>query len=358
MIVSTTLTGSNADIIGDALASIAPHVDRCIVIDTGAADDTLEVAKRVAGDKLFMREFPWRDDFAAARNFALHAATQVGARWAVTVDTDERLHFDAGFELKREVTKAKARVLLVAAADGSYAKERIFRLPTQIAWKGPTHETVVGLRAGDSAVLPRAWFRELPKDAATARAKFERDAAILADYARAHPEDPRWHYYLGASLHDLDRYVEAIAAFRACASLRGWAEEGAWACYREASCLCALERWADAIDACTRGLAIRPATAELAWLAGWAAYKAGRHVDAIAWSNMAAVNGLYEGAGASYERISFRYLPALYEGPFDVLRSAYEALGDKAAAAASAEAWAAAKAAREQATGSTKSSPS
>jgi tetratricopeptide (TPR) repeat protein len=267
------------------------------------------------------------------------------------VDTDERLHFDAGFELKRELAKSKGKVLLVAAADGSYAKERIFRLPAKVAWKGPTHETVMGLRAGDSALLPGAWFSELPKDAAAARSKFERDVAILTDYTRAHPEDPRWHYYLGASLHDLARYEEAIGSFRACSDLRGWAEEGAWACYREASCLCELLRWTDAIDACARGLAIRPATAELAWLAGWAAYQAGRHVDAIAWSNMAAVNGLYEGAGASYERISFRYPPALYEGPFDVLRSAYEALGDKAAAAASAEAWAAAKAAREQAAG-------
>ena len=45
MIVSTTLTGSNADIIGDALASVLEQVDRCIVIDTGAKDDTVEVAR-------------------------------------------------------------------------------------------------------------------------------------------------------------------------------------------------------------------------------------------------------------------------------------------------------------------------
>ena len=349
MIVSTTLTGSNAGIIGDALASIAPHVDRCIVIDTGARDDTLEVARRVAGARLFVREFPWRNDFAAARNFALQAATQLGARWTITVDTDERLHFPAGFDLKRELARAKGKVLLVAAADGTYAKERIFRLPTRAKWRGPTHECVEGQGAGESVVLGGAYFSELPKDAAAAKAKFERDAAILRDYTREHPKDPRWHYYLGASLHDLERYDEAIAAFRACAALRGWAEEGAWACYREATCLCALNRWTDAIDACARGLALRPATAELAWLAGWAAHKSGRQADAIAWSNMAAVNGLYEGAGASFERISFRHPPALYEGPFDVLRSAYEALGDKAAASAATEAWTAAKAAREQA---------
>jgi hypothetical protein len=349
MIVSTTLTGSNADIIGDALASVVAQVDRCIVIDTGASDDTLAVARGVAGDKLFVREFPWRNDFAAARNFALQAATQLGARWAVTVDTDERLVFDPGFDLHRELARAKARVLLVACEDGSYAKERVFRLPAKVAWKGPTHETVDGIRAGQSSVLPGLRFRELRKDDAAARAKFERDVAILREHTRTQPQDPRWHYYLGASLHDLQRYEEAIEEFRACAALRGWPEEGAWACYRAATCLCELQRWTESIETCALGLSIRPATAELAWLAGWASYKAKRYEDAIAWSHMAVVNGQFDGAGVSFERVSFRHLPALYEGPYDVLRWTYEALGDKSAAAAAAREWAAAKQAREQA---------
>jgi hypothetical protein len=357
MIVSTTLTGSNADIIGDALASIAPHVDRCLVIDTGARDSTLEVARRVAGEKLFVREFPWRNDFAAARNFALEAATQLGARWAVTVDTDERLHFAPGVELRQALLQAKGKVLLVAIEDGSYAKERVFRLPAKVRWTGPTHEAVQGKRDGDNGVLAGVTFSELPKDAAALAAKFERDVAILRAHTAAHPADARWHYYLGASLHDLGRYDEAIAAYRACSALRGWAEEGAWACYREGWCHYQSQRWLDAIDACARGLAIRPATAELAWLAGWAACKAGRYADAIAWSNMAAVNGLYEGTGATFERIGFRNPEALYEGPYDVLRATYEALGDKTAAAAAAEACAAAKLAREQAMGRSSGSP-
>lgn len=348
MIVSTTLTGSNADIIGDALASIAPQVDRCIVIDTGARDDTLEVARRVVGDKLFVREFPWRNDFAAARNFALQAATQLGARWAITVDTDERIHFAPGTHLKQELLKAKGRVLMVSAADGTYAKERVFRLPAKVSWTGPTHEAVEGKRDGDIAVLPGVSFSELAKDADRLKAKFERDVAILREHTQAHPRDARWFYYLGATLADLERHDEAIEPLRTCAGLGGWPEEGAWACYREAWCHYHRQRWQDAIEACARGLVIRPATAELAWLAGWAALKAGRPADAIAWANMAAVNGLYEGAGASFQRISFRYPKALYEGPYEVLKAAYDAVGDKAAAAAAEEASTAAREAREQ----------
>jgi tetratricopeptide (TPR) repeat protein len=349
MIVATTLTASNADIISDALASVVAQVDRCLVIDTGARDATLEVARQVAGDKLLVREFPWKNDFAAARNFALEAAQAAGARWAVTVDTDERLIFDPGFDLRKALEATRANVLLVGEEGGSYGKERIIRLPTATRWTGPTHEALGGQREGESEQLAGVRFRELPKDEATLRRKFERDVAILRKYTRQHAREPRWHYYLGASHQDLGEFAAAIDAYRACAALGGWAEEGAWACYRAAECCCSLQRWDDAIKFCAQGLAIRPATAELAWLAGYAACQAKRYEDAIAWSNMAVVNGLHDGAGAGFPRKSFRNPTALYEGPYDVLRWTFKALGNQAAADEAAREFEAAKRAREAA---------
>jgi tetratricopeptide (TPR) repeat protein len=349
MIVATTLTASNADIIGDALASVVAQVDRCLVIDTGARDATLEVARQVAGDKLLVRDFPWKNDFAAARNFALEAAQAAGAHWAVTVDTDERLIFDPGFDLRRALESTRANVLLVGDEAGSYGKERIIRLPTATRWTGPTHEALGGQREGESEQLAGVRFRELPKDEETLRRKFERDVAILRKHTRQHAREPRWHYYLGASHQDLGQFAAAIDAYRACAALGGWAEEGAWACYRAAECCCSLQRWDDAIKFCAQGLAIRPATAELAWLAGYAAYQAKRYEDAIAWSNMAVVNGLHDGAGTGFPRKSFRNPTALYEGPYDVLRWTFKALGNKAAADEAAREFEAAKHAREAA---------
>ena len=122
MIVSTTLTGSNADIIGDALASVVAQVDRCLVIDTGAKDDTVAVARNVAGDKLVVRELAWPNDFAAARNFALDAATALGATWAITVDTDERLVFDPGVRLSQLLAATRAQVCMVVDDLGNYSK--------------------------------------------------------------------------------------------------------------------------------------------------------------------------------------------------------------------------------------------
>jgi hypothetical protein len=352
LIISTTLTGSNADIIGAAIVSVAAQVDRCLVIDTGAKDASIHVAREAAGEKFLLREFPWKNDFAAARNFALQAATEAGGTWAVTVDTDERMLFDPGFELPAALGRTKANVLLVADDSGTYSKERIVRLPATVHWNGPTHEVLEGQRPGLSETLAGVRFTELPKDPAALRRKFERDVAILRKYTRQHVKQPRWFYYLGASHQDLGEYAAAIDAYRTCAELGGWPEEGAWACYRAADCCCKLGRWAEAIHFCAAGLAIRPATAELAWLAGYAAYKVGRYEDAIAWSNMAIANGLYEGQGERFPRIGFRFPTALYEGPYDVLRWAHKALGQADLATVAERKFEQARKARESRLGS------
>ncbi len=351
MILTTTLTGSNADVIGDAIASVVDQVDCCLVIDTGARDRAIEVAREAAGTKFLLREFPWQNDFAAARNFALEAAAAAGAHWAVTLDTDERLLFDAGFVLRDALEATCAKVLLVAEDTGWYAKERIIRLPAAVRWNGPTHEVLEGQRTGGSMQLAGVRFRELPKTPEALRRKFERDVAVLKKYTRQHARQPRWFYYLGASHQDLGEYAAAIDAYRTCAELGGWPEEGAWACYRAAECCCKLGRWGEAIHYCSAGLAVRPATAELAWLAAFAAYKAGRHEDAIAWAQMSVANGLFEGQGARFQRIGFRYPVALYEGPYDVLRWVYKAQGDAAAAADAETKFEQARRARETANG-------
>jgi glycosyltransferase involved in cell wall biosynthesis len=67
------------------LASAADLFDEIVVVDTGSADRTAEVA-RSFGARLF--DFVWVDDFAAARNAALARATGDYAFW---LDADDRL---------------------------------------------------------------------------------------------------------------------------------------------------------------------------------------------------------------------------------------------------------------------------
>ncbi len=65
------------------LRSAQPFVDRMLVLDTGSADTTPELARACGAEVHF---FDWIDDFSAARNRALELAD---ADWNLFLDADE-----------------------------------------------------------------------------------------------------------------------------------------------------------------------------------------------------------------------------------------------------------------------------
>src|SRR4051794_22095210 len=67
------------------LASAADLVQEIVVVDTGFADRTRDVAARHGARVV---DFPWADDFAAARNASLEQAT---GDWIFWLDADEHL---------------------------------------------------------------------------------------------------------------------------------------------------------------------------------------------------------------------------------------------------------------------------
>ena len=305
-IVSTTITSNSRDIIGDALRSIVDWVDWCLVIDTGITDDTLEIAREVAGDKLVVRELPWQNDFSAARNFALEAAAALGADWAITLDTDERI--DVGdVDVPAALAATDAGVVLVKQVDGTYGKERLFRLPARGRFVGPTHEAFN--RECDVTDLAGVVFHELGKSHEQYQRKAARDVAILARHTAEHPDDPRWFYYLGDSLAGLGRHEEAIAAFRTCAGLKGWDEEGAWAMYRAGRVLPSSAAAGGRRRRLRRGS--RPPrwhrrarlARRLRFLAGWRPYQTAY------WARIAIALGQFQGIGASISRVGFQIPP-------------------------------------------------
>ncbi|MBN1156285.1 tetratricopeptide repeat protein [Candidatus Woesearchaeota archaeon] len=71
--------------IADAIKSLKPVLDEIIVVDTGSTDRTKEIVKGL-GAKVI--DFKWCDDFSAARNIGLDAAT---SDWIIVIDGDERI---------------------------------------------------------------------------------------------------------------------------------------------------------------------------------------------------------------------------------------------------------------------------
>lgn len=71
--------------IEQCLRHLLPYEMEIVVADTGSTDRTKEIALKYT-DKVY--DFPWNDDFSAARNFA---ASKSSNAWILTIDCDEYL---------------------------------------------------------------------------------------------------------------------------------------------------------------------------------------------------------------------------------------------------------------------------
>ena len=81
--------------IGKAIKSALALVDEIVVVDTGSRDNTRIIAE---GYGARVVDYAWHDDFAAARNAALAAAT---GDWILVLDCDEQLQSMRPVEFQR-----------------------------------------------------------------------------------------------------------------------------------------------------------------------------------------------------------------------------------------------------------------
>lgn len=332
LIISTTIAGpGTGPILLDALASVAPIVDAHLVIDT--SPEGAPAAFATDDPRVIFRRWPWRDDFGAARNAALDFAVELGATWAITVDTDERILIGA---FRQDMLTTMAPALSLAYEDGSYTKPRAFRLPCQARWHGRTHEAI----AIDAPTVQGAAFTELPKTAEQLRAKRLRDVTLLAKMIAEEPSDARWRYYRADALHALGYYPAAVQSWEDCAEMSAWDEEAAWSCYRAADALLfALGEPLFALERCLAGMSKHPGIAELPWLAAIACQRLGRHEHALYWAALARTHG--ESARGPWRaldhRRGFRAVKGLRHGPADVERFSLRAVGASESDVAAAE---------------------
>lgn len=114
-----------AELLPGCLEAAAGAFDELVVVDTGSRDATVEVA-RAHGARVLSR--PWTDDFSAARNLSLEAAT---GSWILVLDADERLSPELVGQLRRLTRDDRAGaatvVLRNAYAHGHRRTSRVVR---------------------------------------------------------------------------------------------------------------------------------------------------------------------------------------------------------------------------------------
>ena len=238
------------------LDSVQDLVDEIVIVDTGSSDATRAAALRYTHR---VYDFTWRDDFAAARNFAFDQGTMDYLMW---LDADDVLE----------------------EAD----RERLVRREAGLRWEGEVHEVIAptGRVAHWTAAVSHR--KTGPGDP-------DRNLRIYEGLLAAGKAlSPRARFYYARELSAHGREEEAAAQLELFLSDgRGWVENALQACLDLAGCYERLGREEDAFSALVRGLWYGPprpeACCELGrfffrredWLS--AAYWYGRALDAPDW---------------------------------------------------------------------------
>ncbi|MCI3280203.1 glycosyltransferase family 2 protein [Synechococcus sp. PCC 6717] len=143
------------------LASVQPVVDEIVVVDTGSTDDTVAIARQFT-EKLYT--LPWRDDFAAARNYSLD---QASGEWILVLDADEVLVCLSDTSLREQLAAAPSvqayqllrREIGTGEQFSDFAIVRLFRnLPT-LRYQGRFHEQLVSSGSAPITIGSLTTFR-------------------------------------------------------------------------------------------------------------------------------------------------------------------------------------------------------
>jgi len=257
------------------LASLRGAVDEIIVVDTGSADGSAELAARAGCTVSRLR---WPGSFAEARNVALAQAT---GQWILSIDADERL--DSPARLRRLVRAAPPgvggfsveqhnllRVLDTGQRDVHPVDVvRVFRRHPRIRFEGAIHERIdgavrsAGFAVRTSSVALRHLTAELPEGyVARKQARYLR---MLDRALREDPSDAWARFQRGKAKLGLGRGKAALADLRAAEASRR-AEPALRAMALNYRGVYAYEHGApeEALDCAARGLALFPSQS-FAW---------------------------------------------------------------------------------------------
>ena len=194
-----------------------------IVVDTGSSDRTVEIAREM-GAKIFF--FPWINDFAAAKNFAID---QAKGDWIAFLDADESFTPEDAGKIPEilEYVGEDVDGLLTGIVDldennhmtSGGTMIRFFANRPDLRYVGKIHEHLVrkgsaGLNLTDAteqlAFLHTGYQEQVNKE----KSKFERNRDIILEVLKQDPENCDYLGYLGDTYSSAGKYEEARKAYQ------------------------------------------------------------------------------------------------------------------------------------------------
>jgi glycosyltransferase involved in cell wall biosynthesis/cytochrome c-type biogenesis protein CcmH/NrfG len=205
---------NEAQNLAEALTNFQPFADEIIVVDTGSTDDTKAIAQRYTR-RVF--DFPWTDDFAAARN---HSLAQARGRYVLWLDADDRFQDEMAAKINRLKSRfdgRKAFYFLLENVDGTDHPVRCHQLRClprgeHVLFQGRVHEQILpgAVRAGLSLVKTDIVVRHHGySDPVMHRKKMERNLSILQKEITEGSDDGSRSFFLALTHEALGNWPQA-----------------------------------------------------------------------------------------------------------------------------------------------------
>lgn len=197
--------------IARCLDSVKDAVDEIVVVDTGSADRTREIVSRYT-DRIY--DFPWIDDFAAARNFSFERATKDYILWLDADDYLDEENRDKLIKLKKNLDPRVDAVCMLyyltfdalGRPVTAIRRNRLVKRSRNFRWHDPVHEY---LQVGGNILFSGIAVRHGRETSHT-----DRNLRIYeARLARGETLSHRDLFYYANELAEHKRYREAIEAY-------------------------------------------------------------------------------------------------------------------------------------------------
>lgn len=206
--------------IGRCLNSVQGIVHEIIVVDTGSTDTTREIAATFGA---LVKSFPWNEDFSAARNASLEAAT---GDWILFLDADEELSLSDSGALERLTAHEEPEGYFITIINhlGTTGWSetcpdlvfRLFRPRPDYRFRGAVHEQIAGviLERNNQAKFQTADGVEITHygyldEVIQEKDKKKRNLSLIEKELSRAPDDRLLRYHYGVELFRAERYAEA-----------------------------------------------------------------------------------------------------------------------------------------------------
>lgn len=298
------------DVLGRCLECVREAADEIVIVDTGSKDRTKEIARRYT-EKIL--DFPWQDDFSAARNYGFSRAEGEYCMWLDADDVISPANIGKLLRLKENLQPEVDMVMMpyITGFDQKgnpeffYFRERIVRNSLRYRFRGRVHE----------AIRPEGYviYADIPVEHRKVKdGDRDRNLRIYRKMREQEQMDARSLYYYGRELLAHQEYREGIQVLKEFLEMPdGWVENQIDATRQLACCYYGEGMEKEALEALLSGLKYDVPRGETCCDLGRHFMDRGRYEQAIFWFQEALQADKKTETGAFVQEDCYGFLPAI-----------------------------------------------